>query len=175
MDLEQHVEAAFAPGGVLSRTTDHFMPRRGQTDMAMAVSRTVQDGGQLVVEAGTGVGKSLAYLVPAVQWAVENKRKAVISTYTINLQEQLMYKDLPILQKILPVEFDAILWKGRGNFLCPMRLQRAIAQSDGLFTSPERVNSQPFLALRVGSTQSNMSMPAATPATMSSGVPTPIR
>ena len=106
--------------------------------MAVAVADALENGRHLVVEAGTGVGKSLAYLVPAVLWAVEQRKKAVISTCTINLQEQLVCKDLPILQKILTEEFDVVLWKGRGNYLCPMRLARAIAQSDGLFTSPER-------------------------------------
>jgi Rad3-related DNA helicase len=76
--------------------------------------------------------------VPAVLWAGEHRKKAVISTCTINLQEQLVGKDLPVLQKILPQEFEVMLWKGRANYLCPMRLQRAIAQADGLFTSPER-------------------------------------
>lgn len=116
----------------------NFEFRKEQQEMATAVASALEGRTHVVVEAGTGVGKSLAYLVPAVLFAVENKRKAIISTYTINLQEQLVYKDLPILQKILPLEFDVMLWKGRGNYLCPMRLQRAIAQADGLFTSPER-------------------------------------
>ena len=79
-----------------------------------------------MIEAGTGVGKSLAYLVPAILYAIEKKKKAVVSTYTINLQEQLIYKDIPILQKVLPVEFEAALWKGRQNYLCPRRLERAV-------------------------------------------------
>jgi ATP-dependent DNA helicase DinG len=131
------VREFFGSSGDLSKVRN-FELRQEQQRMAEAVAAALEHRRHLVVEAGTGVGKSLAYLVPAVQWAVENKRKAVISTYTINLQEQLMYKDLPILQKILPIEFDAILWKGRGNFLCPMRLQRALAHADGLFTTPER-------------------------------------
>ena len=77
-----------------------------------AVATALSEQRHLVVEAGTGVGKSLAYLVPAVMWALEKKKKAVISTYTINLQEQLVYKDIPIVQKVLPVEFEAMLWKG---------------------------------------------------------------
>ncbi len=94
-------------------------------------------GAHQVVEAGTGVGKSLAYLVPAVLFAVENKRKALISTHTINLQEQLIYKDIPIVQKVLPVEFEAALWKGRQNYLCATRLDRAIQHASELFTTPE--------------------------------------
>lgn len=106
--------------------------------MAVAVARALEEERHLVVEAGTGVGKSLAYLVPSVMHALERKRKAVISTCTINLQEQLMYKDIPILQKILPVEFEATLWKGRQNYLCPVRLERALASASELFTSPEQ-------------------------------------
>jgi ATP-dependent DNA helicase DinG len=127
----------FAPSGLMSHVRN-FEYRGEQQRMAGAVAEALEQRKHLVVEAGTGVGKSLGYLVPSVLWALENKRKAVISTYTINLQEQLVYKDLPILEKILPEEFEVMLWKGRGNFLCPMRLQRALTQADGLFTSPER-------------------------------------
>jgi len=91
-----------------------------------------------VVEAGTGVGKSLAYLVPAVLFALEQHKKAIISTHTINLQEQLLHKDIPILKKVLPVEFDAALMKGRQNYLCPRRLERALQSSNELFTGPEQ-------------------------------------
>jgi ATP-dependent DNA helicase DinG len=131
------VHAFFTPEGELGRVKN-FEFREEQQRMAVAVADALENGRHLVVEAGTGVGKSLAYLVPAVLWAIEQKKKAVISTCTINLQEQLVGKDLPVLQKILPQEFDVVLWKGRGNYLCPMRLSRAIAQADGLFTSPER-------------------------------------
>src|SRR3954462_4047046 len=106
--------------------------------MAVAVATALSEDRHLVVEAGTGVGKSLAYLVPAVVWAHEKKKKAVISTYTINLQEQLAFKDIPIVQKLLPFEFEAMLWKGRGNYLCPLRLERAIAHAGELFPSPEQ-------------------------------------
>ncbi|PYL20900.1 MAG: ATP-dependent helicase, partial [Verrucomicrobia bacterium] len=92
----------------------------------------------LVVEAGTGVGKSLAYLAPAILFARAQHKKAVVSTHTINLQEQLLYKDIPILKKILPVEFEAALIKGRQNYLCPRRLDRALQQVNELFTGPEQ-------------------------------------
>ncbi len=131
------VQKFFTPEGELGKVKN-FEFREEQQRMAVAVAEALENGRHLVVEAGTGVGKSLAYLVPAVLWAVEHKRKAVISTCTINLQEQLVCKDLPVLQKIIEKEFDVVLWKGRGNYLCPMRLQRAIVQADGLFTSPER-------------------------------------
>ena len=92
----------------------------------------------LVVEAGTGVGKSLAYLIPAVLHAVRTKCKAVVSTHTIALQEQLVYKDIPLVQKLLPVEFEVALLKGRHNFLCGSRLERALSQASDLFTSGQR-------------------------------------
>src|SRR5213079_2433566 len=80
----------------------------------------------------------LAYLTPAVLWALEKHKKAIVSTHTINLQEQLLYKDIPILKKILPVEFNAALVKGRQNYLCPRRLERAFQQANELFTGPEQ-------------------------------------
>jgi ATP-dependent DNA helicase DinG len=133
----ERVHTFFSAEGELG-AVHNFEFREEQQTMATAVAEALENERHLVVEAGTGVGKSLAYLVPAVLWALEHRRKAVVSTCTINLQEQLVNKDLPLLQKVLDREFEVVLWKGRGNYLCPMRLQRAIAQSDGLFTSPER-------------------------------------
>ncbi|HWB58901.1 MAG TPA: helicase C-terminal domain-containing protein, partial [Chthoniobacteraceae bacterium] len=131
------IAAMFAPGGLLAKAKN-FEYRPEQQRMAESVARALESGRHLVVEAGTGVGKSLAYLAPAVLFAREHKRKAVISTYTINLQEQLVYKDIPILQKVLPVEFEAVLWKGRQNYLCPRRLDRAVENATELFTGPEQ-------------------------------------
>src|SRR5215213_7543324 len=128
------VREIFSPTGQLAKAR-HFEYRPEQQEMAVAVAHALETAGHLVVEAGTGVGKSLAYLVPAVLWAVERKKKAIISTYTINLQEQLVYKDIPIVQKVLAETFDAMLWKGRQNYVCPSRLQRALASSGELFTS----------------------------------------
>ncbi len=116
----------------------NFEYRPEQQEMAVAVAQALSEERHLVVEAGTGVGKSLAYLIPAVLWAHEQKKKAVISTYTINLQEQLAYKDIPIVQKLLPFEFEAMLWKGRHNYLCPLRLERAMNHQADLFTSTEQ-------------------------------------
>src|SRR5213595_4270035 len=106
--------------------------------MAAAVARVLEEERHLVVEAGTGVGKSLAYLTPAILWAIEEHKNAIVSTHTINLQEQLLYKDIPILKKILPVEFEAALVKGRQNYICPRRLERALQQANELFTGPEQ-------------------------------------
>ena len=105
--------------------------------MAVAVARSLARRGHLVAEAGTGVGKSLAYLIPSILFAVANGRKAVVSTHTINLQEQLVEKDLPMLARILPEVFQFTMLKGRHNYLCTRRLARAMQQAGHLFTSPE--------------------------------------
>src|SRR5256885_11768619 len=136
IDLVRQVEEIFSPNGLLSRATN-FEFRPQQQEMAVAVARALEHQEHLVVEAGTGVGKSLAYLVPAILFAVANKKKAVISTHTINLQEQLTQKDLPMLEKILPVEFRFTMLKGRANYLCTRRLLKARQQSGNLFTSSE--------------------------------------
>src|SRR5580704_6094799 len=140
-DLVSQVEQIFSPTGILSRAKNlEFRPQ--QQEMAMAVARALQNQEHLAVEAGTGVGKSLAYLVPAILFAVAQKKKAIVSTHTINLQEQLTEKDLPMLAGVLgalpePVKFSYAMLKGRGNYLCTRRLQKAMQQSGNLFTSSE--------------------------------------
>jgi len=101
--------------------------------MARAVEAAFAGPRHLVVEAGTGVGKSFAYLVPAIRQATAEKRRVVISTYTISLQEQLIEKDLPLLKKAMGVDFTAVLVKGRSNYLCVRRLERALRQAATLF------------------------------------------
>src|SRR6267378_4241429 len=121
LDLIKQVEHIFSPTGILSRSPN-FEFRPQQQQMAVAVARALEEGEHLAVEAGTGVGKSLAYLVPAILFAVVNKKKAIVSTHTINLQEQLIEKDLPMLEKVLlPVEFSFTMLKGRANYLCTRR------------------------------------------------------
>src|SRR5205085_11527837 len=115
VDLLKQVEEIFSAKGILSRS-GNFEFRPQQQQMALAVARALENRQHLAVEAGTGVGKSLAYLVPAILHAVPNKKKAIISTHTINLQEQLTEKDLPLLEKILPVPFTFTMLKGRGNY-----------------------------------------------------------
>ncbi len=136
-DFVERVRAIFAADGLLSKAKN-FEFRPQQQEMAVAVARALEEGRHLVVEAGTGVGKSLAYLVPAILFAIDQHKKAIVSTHTINLQEQLLYKDIPILKKTLPDEFEAALMKGRQNYLCPRRLERALQQSNELFTGPEQ-------------------------------------
>ena len=135
-DFIEEVRSLFSKTGALSRAKN-FEYRPEQQEMAVAVARTLEDERHLVVEAGTGVGKSIAYLAPAVLYAIGQKKKAIVSTHTINLQEQLLHKDIPILKKILPVEFEAALMKGRQNYLCPRRLDRALQQAGELFTTSE--------------------------------------
>lgn len=135
-DLVRQVEEFFSPSGLLSRA-NCFEYRPQQQAMAVAVARALENREHLAVEAGTGVGKSLAYLIPSILFAVQEKKKAVISTHTINLQEQLTEKDLPMLQQVLPVSFRFTMLKGRANYLCTRRLQKAVQQSASLFTSSE--------------------------------------
>jgi len=134
--LEMH--EAFAPAGLLSQSPD-FEFREAQQRMAVEVGQALEKKRPVIIEAGTGVGKSLAYLIPSVLCAVRERRKAVISTHTINLQEQLIAKDIPIVQKILgpSLPFSAVLLKGRANYLCPQRLSRAMRAVTDLFTTAE--------------------------------------
>jgi ATP-dependent DNA helicase DinG len=136
-DFVERTESLFSPNGLLGKVKN-FETRPQQQQMAVAIARKLEEERHLVVEAGTGVGKSLAYLAPAILFAIDRKRKAIISTHTINLQEQLLYKDIPILQKVLPETFDAALIKGRQNYVCPRRLLRAREQQNDLFTGPEQ-------------------------------------
>lgn len=114
--------AMLEAGGVLSQSFPGYEYRPQQVEMLRAVARTFNEGGTLLVEAGTGTGKGLAYLLPAVHWAYTNGQRVVISTNTINLQDQLYEHDLPDLLKILPFRFKASVLKGRSHYLCPQRL-----------------------------------------------------
>jgi ATP-dependent DNA helicase DinG len=135
-EFVERVRTIFSEKGLLSKA-QNFEFRAQQQEMAVAVAQALEEDRHLVVEAGTGVGKSLAYLVPSILFALEQHKKAIISTHTINLQEQLLNKDIPILKKVLPVEFEAALMKGRQNYVCPRRLERALQNSKELFTGPE--------------------------------------
>ena len=117
----------FGPGGLIAQAHPEYEHRPGQIEMARAVMRAFEDKRHLIVEAGTGTGKTLAYLVPAVAAAVGGRGRVIISTGTKNLQEQLMEKDIPFLQGVLPKKFTATYMKGRNNYLCLNRLGRAQA------------------------------------------------
>jgi predicted DnaQ family exonuclease/DinG family helicase len=116
------VEAVFAADGPLARNLVGYEDRQEQRDLAGAIERTFADGGALVAEAGTGVGKSMAYAVPALASAGLGER-VIISTHTLPLQDQLVRKDLPALQLALGTEVSVAVLKGRSNYLCPRRWQ----------------------------------------------------
>src|ERR671928_682087 len=119
------MEEIFGPRGLIARAHPDYEHRPGQIQMAGAVLRAFEDRRHLIVEAGTGTGKTLAYLVPAVAAAVSRGGRVVVSTGTKNLQEQLMEKDIPFLQRVLPRKFTAAYMKGRGNYACLQRIKRA--------------------------------------------------
>lgn len=121
------------PDGPVARRLQRYEERPQQAQMASAVDRVLTEGGRLLVEAGTGVGKSFAYLVPAVAAAAERGERVVIATHTIALQEQLLGKDVPFLTGILPAECSVVLAKGRGNFLCLRRMNLALRSGRELF------------------------------------------
>ncbi|HJV33658.1 helicase C-terminal domain-containing protein [Geomonas sp.] len=123
------IEDFYAPEGVLSRKLPGYEHRTEQTRMAVTVAEAFNEERVDVIEAGTGTGKSLAYLLPAALWSVRNKERVVVSTNTINLQEQLVQKDIPFLQQHAEVKFRAVLVKGRGNYLCLRKLYVNAADS----------------------------------------------
>ena len=113
------VTAMLEADGLFADRFARFEHRPQQVEMARAVANALNDSHHLMVEAGTGTGKSVAYLLPAVHWAVHNEKRVVISTNTINLQDQLVTKDVPDLQQIVPFGFRTAVLKGRGNYICP--------------------------------------------------------
>ena len=119
--LRNRVQEAFLEGGILSQATQQFQPRTGQTDMALAVANVISDGGSLVVEAGTGVGKTFAYLVPALL----SGERVLLSTATKALQDQLFARDIPRLITAFNLPIRLALLKGRSNYLCTHRMQMA--------------------------------------------------
>jgi ATP-dependent DNA helicase DinG len=128
--LPELTAGSFSPDGGLARTLPEFEPRQSQADMADAVAQVLKDGGVLLAEAGTGTGKTLAYLVPAIL----SRQRVLISTGTKNLQEQIFFKDIPALREALPVPFTATCMKGRANYLCLHRLDQLNERQNGLLT-----------------------------------------
>ncbi len=130
--------------GLIAKRLKNYEQRQQQLEMAEAVANAIAAKNHLVVEAGTGVGKSFGYLVPAILSLQENqesktggKRRIVVSTHTISLQEQLIEKDMPLLNSVIPLEFSAVLAKGRGNYVSLRRMRQALKRSDTLFNSEE--------------------------------------
>ncbi len=142
-DVTGAVEAVLGPDGrmaeVFTAAGKGYEHRPQQLEMARAIARRVHEGGHLVVEAGTGVGKSFAYLVPTLLAALECGQKVVVSTHTIALQEQLLHSDVPRLSACLGREIRAVLVKGRSNYLCRRRLALARRMGGDLFRPEERI------------------------------------
>jgi len=120
LELDE-IRAAFAPEGAFANVLPNYEYRSQQEMMACAVTEALNDKRYLLMEAGTGVGKSMAYLVPAVLWSIRNHEKVLIATNTINLQEQLWYKDIPVLERVISEPFQVALAKGRQNYICLRR------------------------------------------------------
>lgn len=118
----EDLAAVLEPGGPLAKRFSEYEHRPQQVTMLRAVADALSSSRHLLVEAGTGTGKSMAYLVPAFAWAAQNGQRVVVSTNTINLQDQLIHKDIPDLCRILETDYQAAVLKGRGNYLCPRRL-----------------------------------------------------
>ena len=131
-----------APGGAIARRLGgDYEFRPPQLEMATAVERALTEGRHLLAEAGTGVGKSFAYLLPAIDYAVKKNKRVVISTHTISLQEQLIEKDIPLIRATYPEEFTAVLVKGRSNYLCQRRLDQARRRQNLLFEHDAQLQS----------------------------------
>lgn len=122
------LEQYFAPDGSLSQFIDLYESRDSQIEMLKAVADAFNNNKLAAIEAGTGVGKSLAYLVPAINWASDNDERVVISTATINLQHQLLEKDIPLAENVLGRKVKTVLVKGRGNYVCLRRLYEEIEE-----------------------------------------------
>jgi ATP-dependent DNA helicase DinG len=135
--LSDTIDSIFSSGGALSEQ-ELFEHRPQQQAMALAIARALEHREHLIVEAPTGIGKTLAYLVPAVVFGLETNRKAIISTHTKNLQEQVLRSDIPIAHKLIKAPFTAAVLKGRHNYLCTTRLRQALAMSTSLFDAEER-------------------------------------
>ena len=132
------IESLFNAGGELSRYHESFEERPGQIMMAKRIARAFNESEILLAEAGTGTGKSIAYLLPSILWAEESRERVVISTNTKNLQEQLFSKDIPLLGKVLDFKFRAVILKGRGNYICRNRWGNVINNPGRMLSKRER-------------------------------------
>ncbi len=132
------VRELFGRDGPLVMKLPGYEPREEQMQMAQAIANALNGSRHLLVEAGTGVGKSLAYLVPAALWSTTNRTPVVISTNTKNLQSQLFSKDVPLIRDVLQIPFSAALIKGRRNYLCLSRFHRLLHSAAGELDGPQR-------------------------------------
>jgi len=151
LDLAE-LAGALSPAGELAGLHPRYEDRPGQREMLERVGDRYNEGGVLLVEAGTGTGKSLAYLLPAARWSLQNGERTVISTNTINLQEQLVGKDLPLASRVLGEELEWALVKGRGNYVS-IRRARLAAESAPLLFEDDRSREIDALLEWIGSTE----------------------
>lgn len=133
----EFIQSFFSSGGILQQSFPEYEFRESQQKMALAVYTSLMSKQHIFIEAPTGVGKTFAYLVPAILIAKKYNRKAIVSTNTINLQDQIIQKDIPLLEKILPFKFNSAILKGKNNYICPHRLERAFQNSLKLFEDYE--------------------------------------
>ena len=145
---EKAIHSIFEHGGLLNAHFDNYEERPQQVKLAQAISAAFNQSQFVLAEAGTGTGKSLAYLVPAIYWTSQNRQlgeSVVISTHTKNLQEQLFYKDIPQLQKVLPIPFRAALLKGRSNYICINKWKSICLDPAGQLSPAEREKILPVI------------------------------
>ena len=133
-DTVLNIKEVLSKEGIIARSFAGFEPRVQQVQMACEIQKSLSNNRQLIVEAGTGIGKSFAYLIPAIEIIGRRMGKVLISTFTITLQEQLINKDIPFLSNCLPFNFNAVLAKGRGNYLCKRRLEFALRNRERMFS-----------------------------------------
>jgi len=139
------VEFILKEGGV-AKKLKNFESRPEQQRMIEAVTHSFNDSKIALIEAGTGTGKSLSYLIPSIFWAVQNKQRVVISTNTINLQEQLINKDLPLLQQALKIPFRSVLVKGRSNYVCLSKVEMLEKEGEQLIEIAEQAELKTILS-----------------------------
>src|SRR4051794_16403630 len=140
--MPELLQDILGPGGAVARRMgERYEFRPQQLELAEGVQEALAAGHHLLAEAGTGVGKSFAYLLPAIEFATKHKKRVVISTHTISLQEQLVEKDIPLLRAVYPQEFTAVLVKGRGNYLCKRRLEQSRGRQHMMFESDAQFDS----------------------------------
>ncbi len=144
--MKLSVDDILTTDGLISRKLPGFEQRDEQIAMGRAVMEAFERREHLIVEAGTGVGKSFAYLVPGILRVADSSERIIVSTYTIALQEQLIQKDLPFLSDALPVKFSAVLGKGRNNYLCLRRLGLAVQNREKIFSSQRNLGQLQLLA-----------------------------
>jgi len=132
------VDEYFGENGAIHKNFGKFEVRREQYEMAKFIENSMNENKKLIVEAGTGTGKTIAYLLPTLLYAIENNLKVIVSTNTINLQEQLINKDIPLLKKIIDEDFNYQIVKGRGNYLCKRKLYNIDVTEKETDTKEER-------------------------------------